>query len=983
MGLPDGVCPAADSGNVASLLELIPAGIVICRIQHRKKYFTAINATARTMLGSLLKADSTRYLAYFRKCLHPDDAVSVMEKLKMTAYPGRRSTLSYYYRTGKTEYRKYRQEVNAVPLSDGALLMISVYQDITGEAAAKKELDENELRYKLSVGREVLDFHTALQSLRLSNPDALSVFQLNLSENSCTVVKGISSRIIGLSAAETADGMFLNVRRQMPDVRDRKQFKQLFSRKNLAGSFLRGETTVQSDFQLFDATDHIIWCRIKAVLLRDPESESVICVIFAFDVTNIKRNEQVFQIITGKEYDYVALLDVTSGKIEFLNLSDRMTHPYYDKLSLGKPFSFDVLRRFMSHRFVDRCDRAMYLEKTSLVQIKRALNRSGNYELNVRGRIDPKTGMVTCGKIQHYYLDDRKNLILIVQTDVTETYLRQQKEIERAETEAQKANDILDSISGGICVMQMPDADHIRIAYVNKQMYRILGFPLPGSTSGGIAERDSDLIISYLQNALVGVHPDDLERVKKVIHDNFDSQEYVIDNYRARGSGGTYHWLKEDVRLREITPEYRVFYATFRDVSAEVMMQQELAERFAREDELKRAALAANDAKSAFLSQMSHDIRTPLNGIIGMTHIARQQNNSVKTADCLNKIDTSSKFLLGLVNDVLDMAKIESGEVVLHREPYTVREFFLYLDSVIKPLCEAKHQKLRIAGSANRSYLPLLDKLRANQIVFNLLSNAVKYTPEGGTVSLTINEEVTGHRMVISIVVSDTGIGMSSEFQKKLFKSFVQENRSTDSGTVGNSTGLGLAIVKKILDLMGGTISVVSEVGSGSTFTARAPVEFIDAKDYHGTTGKHDCNDCRSRIAGKRILLFEDNYLNQEVTKTILESVGVSVTVAGDGKSGTALFRTAPPGYFDAVLMDIRMPVMDGYEAARQIRSMERTDAALPIIAMTADVYESDIQHCIQNGMNAHVAKPIDPDTLFTVLAELTGNSERQTVDDR
>ena len=403
------------------------------------------------------------------------------------------------------------------------------------------------------------------------------------------------------------------------------------------------------------------------------------------------------------------------------------------------------------------------------------------------------------------------------------------------------------------------------------------------------------------------------------------------------------------------------------DVTEIFLRQQEEVER---ETILKKKALAANEAKSKFLSQMSHDIRTPLNGIIGMTRIAHEQDNGPKTNDCLNKIETSSKFLLGLINDVLDVAKIESGEVKLHISPYQPREFFDYLNSVIKPLCEAKHQTFVIGGNANDDYYPLLDKLRVNQIVFNLLSNAVKYTPEGGKVEYILNEEIKGDKMIMTVIIKDNGIGMSKEFQKKLFKSFMQENRSKDVGTINNSTGLGLSIVKSLLDLMGGTISVESEIDKGSTFTMVTPVGYVSKKDYL-TLNETLIGNSKKNLAGKHVLVFEDNYLNQEVTKAILEDASIVVDVAGDGQKGVTMFAESSVGYYAAVLMDLRMPVMDGYEAARKIRAMDRIDAVtVPIIAMTADAYDTDIQKCLSCGMDAHVAKPIEPDKLFEALAQ-------------
>jgi len=383
----------------------------------------------------------------------------------------------------------------------------------------------------------------------------------------------------------------------------------------------------------------------------------------------------------------------------------------------------------------------------------------------------------------------------------------------------------------------------------------------------------------------------------------------------------------------------------------------------------------ANRAKSEFLSRMSHDIRTPLNGIIGMTYLARKQPCSPQLADCLDKIDVSSKFLLGLINDILDMSKAESEKIELHPEPYPAEEFFSYLDSVFLPLFKEKNQRFSVDARSVPGRIPVMDKLRINQVVFNLLSNAVKYTPEGGSVTYRVDfrQLNAGGRLHMHIEVADTGIGISPDFQRILFDPFTQESRSDVSATRGS--GLGLAIAKRMVDLMGGSIGVSSEVGRGTTFSVDIDVDSVSADEaaVQGGAGA----DGWELLRGRHILVCEDHPLNQQITRQLLEDKGVLPEIAENGQRGTELFRQSLPNFYSAILMDIRMPVLNGYEAARAIRSLRRPDAeTVPIIAMTADAFADDVQRCLASGMNGHISKPVDPETLYrTLAAHLAGRN--------
>ncbi len=537
------------------------------------------------------------------------------------------------------------------------------------------------------------------------------------------------------------------------------------------------------------------------------------------------------------------------------------------------------------------------------------------------------------------------------------------------------------------------------------------------------------------------------------------------------------------------------------DVTEETRRQQE---RLEAANEALRSALdaanAASRAKSDFLSHMSHDIRTPLNAIIGMTTIAQaHMDDADRVADCLEKIGLSSRHLLGLINDILDMSRIESGKMTLNPEAFTMDEFLHGLMAVLQPQADRKRQKVELDFTGIRCEHVRGDQLRIQQVLINILGNAVKFTPEGGTVALRVREtgeryNKSGSYAYYEFVVEDTGMGMSPEFLTRLFQPFER----ADSVDRIEGTGLGMAITHNLVEMMNGDISVVSRQGKGSRFTVTLPLEQLEAQEEgaeqlrglrllaadHEAARLHlqdlaedlgmQCDVCtdtasaidmaaqahlegrdyfavllawrmpvldgvqasrqlrailgpdvpilvtssyewpysademrkygisafvpkplfRSRLCqvltgfteagrqaaqaegksgddftGRRVLLAEDNELNREIAVELLEMMGVAAECAENGRQAVEMFSGSDEGYFDLIFMDIQMPEMDGFAAARAIRALPRSDSGtVPIVAMTANAFVEDIRACEQAGMNAHVAKPISPQQLADVL---------------
>ncbi len=372
----------------------------------------------------------------------------------------------------------------------------------------------------------------------------------------------------------------------------------------------------------------------------------------------------------------------------------------------------------------------------------------------------------------------------------------------------------------------------------------------------------------------------------------------------------------------------------------------------------------ASKAKSEFLSRMSHEIRTPMNGIIGMTAIALQKEQSQeRVMDCLQKIQSSSNYLLGLINDILDMSKIESGKMKLEPFDFDMREMLDTIRELVMPQMTAKKIEFVQEISLEHTWF-LADRMRISQVLINLLGNAVKFTPERGKITLTVREDrVSGGLPCVYFAVCDTGIGIAKEEQDRVFRSFEQASGVNPAKQQG--TGLGLSISSRLVQLMGSSIRLESAPGEGSTFSFSIPL--TPGKRIEAATKTDEIS-----FAGYRILVVEDNELNAEIAQCLLEERNFEVECVYDGAQAVERMRAVPPGTYDVILMDIMMPVMDGLDATRAIRSMEREDCrTIPIIAMSANAFDDDLKKSVECGMNGHLSKPVEVDKLYQVLNEV------------
>ena len=392
------------------------------------------------------------------------------------------------------------------------------------------------------------------------------------------------------------------------------------------------------------------------------------------------------------------------------------------------------------------------------------------------------------------------------------------------------------------------------------------------------------------------------------------------------------------------------------------------------EAELEKSAEQAknaNEAKTRFLFNMSHDIRTPMNAIVGFSGLLEKNlQNEKKAKEYLEKIQSSSNLLLMIINQVLEMARIESGTAVLQLKAEDMDALFHRVNTVFEEDIRKKNLQYHADLDVRHHYV-VCDQTKLQEIMLNIISNAIKYTPEGHSIHVEVHEAVSENPSKIRYIFSceDTGIGMSEEYLPHIYEEFSREHTSTENKVPG--TGLGLSIIKSMIELMGGSIQVESRQGIGTKFTVNLSFDMASKEEVYGSQNTIKTSAIHT-IKGKRILIAEDNELNAEIAKTVLEDVGALITRVEDGQQAVELFKEKPAGTFDAILMDLMMPVMDGYTATKKIRSLERSDAkTIPIIAMTANAFQEDAEKCIAVGMNAHLAKPLDIEKVMITICHL------------
>ena len=915
-----------------TVLKNLPGGIAVMRYEEPGRLIPEFLSDGfAAMAGMSLEESWELYRNDAMAGVHPEDREYVYQQMDSYVAGGEHREIVYRLRRGDGSYIWVKNNITLIKYEDGETRIYSVYQDMTKEREAQERIRQ---QYK----------DLLLQHYHTQDPNALIIGHCNITKNQILEIIDHTNSDLLKTFGSAREGFFTGLGSLVVDEEERQEFYGMYLNKPALEAFRNGIPERQYEcFVQIPRETKGRYVHIKMNLVEEPDSGDVTGILTVTDITKQTISDRILHRLSSAGYDFVSDIDLTCDSYTVLTWNENAgcippRQGYYSQW----------VERMLEDNVVPK-DRERYKEVmdpgTLLERLKKSSPFTFAYSMT-DNRGDVRTKNVTLSVVE-----PRLGRICLARADITDS-VREQQGLLRLIAYTFELSGFINIGSGGLTLYSRNTVLENLPPYFSENY----GEAIPRFVNRYISEDNREEAACQF----------DLKTMIRRLEEKPNGYDFLV-SYRD----------KNGERYKQINVMWGdVNHSTICLVRADVtdVLAAERQTKKALENALELAE-EANRAKSDFLSAMSHDIRTPMNAIMGMTALAvAHMGEPERVADCLNKISVSSRHLLSLINDILDMSKIESSQIKLNNMKIYLPDLLDQLSAIISPQARDAGLQLTISTEGITHKYFYGDSLRSNQILINILSNAVKYTPEGGTVDFTVEEipAVNGpDRVRYRFTVSDTGVGMSEEFLSRIFEPFTRS-----SGTMRvEGTGLGLSITKGLVELMGGTISVKSLPHRGSTFCVELEGECADGElENPGERGGAESPDAANRklFAGRRFLIAEDNAINAEILCELLSIYGAETAVKTDGAQALKEFREAAPGTYDAVLMDIQMPEMNGYEATRRIRRLERPDAwEIPVVAMTANAFAEDVREAMDAGMTAHVAKPIDVEVLRETLKKV------------
>ena len=871
--------------------------------------------------------------------VHPDDRTDVLEQMNACiAGNEKQNEMVYRLYRGGGGYIWVKTTLSIFPDGNGGTRVYGVYHDCTDEIEKQEQLRKkyNEL---------------LVQHYRMPGPNALLVGHCNITRGRIQEINDYTDSGLLEIFGANRENFFTGLSGLIQGEKQRRKFLDTYLDAAALAAYNRGEREkVQVCYMNLPREPRGRYVQIKMNMVKTPDTGDITGILTVQDITEDVIAERITKLLSVNRYDFVADVDFERNSYRVLTLSGENANQQISSRTYT-----EWIEEICGESVVLR-DREQLREALCVQTISTNLRSQESYTVSYSvadGSGDIRTKNLTVSAV-----DAEIGRACITIIDITESLREQQ----------------------GLLNMIAYTFDQANLVQVKSKKLCMY-------TRKTVLEKLSPYIIDDYDRAIehftsVYVQEEEREWLREQL-----KLEHIVEKLKERPSGYDFvfsYCTKDEVRYKQVNvlwgdENHSTVCIVRADVTEMLRAERQGKERL---QEALNLAKEANRAKSDFLSAMSHDIRTPMNAVIGMNALALAHlDNKEKVRDCLQKISLSSRHLLSLINDVLDMSKIECSKITLHHMQIYLPELLRQISAILEPQARAAGLTYHVCQEHISHNYFYGDALRINQILINLISNAIKFTPEGGTVEFLTEERLPAERdgyVSYRFAVRDTGVGMTEDFLADIFEPFA---RSRGVEFV-EGTGLGLSITKGLVELMEGSITVNSKVGEGTVFEVL--LEFEMARE-DGPRGKRLAETVQTKeqdlFAGRRFLIAEDNAINAEILCELLGLFGAETEVKKDGAQAVSAFEENEAGTYDAILMDIQMPRMNGYEASRVIRLMDRPDAGtIPIIAMTANAFAEDIQASMDAGMTAHVAKPIDIHILKTTLFHVLNDKTQQSL---